>query len=90
MLTRRLVLGTALLALAACASGSPGDQAARRAKIDANADAALQECQCRTKFPQKRRSKFPQVTASSIRRWPERGLWAWAVGRGGAVLATAG
>jgi lipid-binding SYLF domain-containing protein len=43
MLTRRLVLGTALLALAACASSDPADQAAKRTKINPDADAALQE-----------------------------------------------
>jgi lipid-binding SYLF domain-containing protein len=43
LLTRRLVLGTGLLALAACASSDPGDMAAKRAKIDAGADAALRE-----------------------------------------------
>lgn len=43
LLTRRLVLGTALFALAACASSDPADQAAHRAKIDAGADAALSE-----------------------------------------------
>jgi lipid-binding SYLF domain-containing protein len=43
ILTYRLVLGTALLALAACASSDPGDQAAKRAEIDAGADAALSE-----------------------------------------------
>jgi len=42
-LTRRLVLGTALLALAACTSSDPGDRAAKRAEIDAGADAALSE-----------------------------------------------
>jgi lipid-binding SYLF domain-containing protein len=43
ILTYRLVLGTALLALAACTSSDPGDPAAQRAKIDAGADAALSE-----------------------------------------------
>jgi lipid-binding SYLF domain-containing protein len=42
-MTRRLVLGSALLALAACASSDPGDMAAKRAEIDAGADAALDE-----------------------------------------------
>jgi len=43
ILRYRLVLGIALLALAACASSDPGDRAAQRAKIDAGADAALSE-----------------------------------------------
>jgi lipid-binding SYLF domain-containing protein len=43
LLSRRLVLGGALIALAACASSDPGDRAARKAKIDAGADAALSE-----------------------------------------------
>jgi len=43
LLTRRLVLCTALIALAACASSDPGDKAAHRAEIDASADAALNE-----------------------------------------------
>jgi lipid-binding SYLF domain-containing protein len=43
VLTGRLLLGTALLALAACASSDPGDRAAQRAKIDTGADAALSE-----------------------------------------------
>ena len=47
-------------------------------------------CQCRTNYPQKRRSKFPQVTAWSIRGSPAGGLWAWAAGRAGAVPAAAG
>ena len=42
-ITRRLVLGGALLALAACASSDPSDMAAKRAEIDAGADAALSE-----------------------------------------------
>jgi type IV pilus biogenesis protein CpaD/CtpE len=37
VLTCRVVLGTALLALAACASSDPGDRAAQRAKIYAGA-----------------------------------------------------
>ncbi len=41
LLTRRLVLGGALLALVACASSNPADQAARRTEINAGADAAL-------------------------------------------------
>jgi lipid-binding SYLF domain-containing protein len=43
LLTRRLVLGTALFALAACTSSDPGDRAAKKAEIDAGADAALNE-----------------------------------------------
>ena len=43
LLSRRLLLSTVLFALAACASSEPADQAARRAKIDAGADAALNE-----------------------------------------------
>jgi lipid-binding SYLF domain-containing protein len=43
LLTRRLLLGSALLALAACASSDPADQAAHRTQIDASADAALSE-----------------------------------------------
>jgi lipid-binding SYLF domain-containing protein len=43
LLTRRLVLGTALSVLAACTSTAPGDQAAKRAEIDAGANAALSE-----------------------------------------------
>jgi lipid-binding SYLF domain-containing protein len=43
LVTRRLVLGTALLALAACASSDPEDRAAKQAEIDAGADAALSE-----------------------------------------------
>ena len=43
LLTRRLLLGSALLALAACASSDPADQAANRTQIDAGADAALSE-----------------------------------------------
>jgi lipid-binding SYLF domain-containing protein len=43
LLTRRLVLGSALLALAACTSSDPADQGAKRAQIDAGADAALSE-----------------------------------------------
>jgi len=42
-LTRRLVLSAAILTLAACASSDPGDRAAKRAEIDAEADAALNE-----------------------------------------------
>ena len=42
-LTLRLVLGTALFALAACTSSDPGDRAAKKAEIDAGADAALNE-----------------------------------------------
>jgi lipid-binding SYLF domain-containing protein len=46
-LTRRLVLGTALFALAACASSDPSEQAAeqaaQKAKIDAGADTALSQ-----------------------------------------------
>jgi lipid-binding SYLF domain-containing protein len=41
LLTRRLALTTALVALAACASSSPSDRAARKTEIDAGADAAL-------------------------------------------------
>jgi hypothetical protein len=41
MLTRRLVLGTALLALVGCTSSKLGDPAAQRAEIDSDADAAL-------------------------------------------------
>lgn len=40
LMTRRLALGGALLALVGCAS-SPADQAAQRAEINAGADAAL-------------------------------------------------
>jgi lipid-binding SYLF domain-containing protein len=43
LMTRRLVLGIAFFALAACASSDPDDQAAHRAEIDAGADAALNE-----------------------------------------------
>ena len=42
LMTRRLALGGALLALVGCAS-SPADQAAQRAEIDAGADAALNQ-----------------------------------------------
>jgi lipid-binding SYLF domain-containing protein len=41
LLTRRLVLASALLALAACTSNTPSDRAAHKAEIDAGADAAL-------------------------------------------------
>jgi lipid-binding SYLF domain-containing protein len=41
LLTRRLALTTALFALAACTSSSPSDRTARKAEIDAGADAAL-------------------------------------------------
>jgi lipid-binding SYLF domain-containing protein len=41
LLTRRLVLATALFALAACTSSSPSDRAAHKAEINAGADAAL-------------------------------------------------
>jgi lipid-binding SYLF domain-containing protein len=41
LLTRRVVLSATLFALAACASSTPADQSAKRAKIDARADAAL-------------------------------------------------
>jgi lipid-binding SYLF domain-containing protein len=41
LLTRRLVLGSALFALAACTSSDPGDRAAKKAEINAGADAAL-------------------------------------------------
>ena len=47
-------------------------------------------CQCRTNFPQKRRSKFPQMAASPIRCWARRDLWAWAACHGGAVPAAVG
>jgi lipid-binding SYLF domain-containing protein len=43
LLTRRLVLGSALIALAACASSAPADRAAKKTEIDAGADAALSE-----------------------------------------------
>ena len=43
LLTRRLALGAALFALAACTSSDPGDRAAKKAEIDAGADAALNE-----------------------------------------------
>jgi hypothetical protein len=49
----------------------------------------VEKCQCRLNFPQKRRSKFPQVAASVIRCWRERGLWAWADGHGGAAVVPA-
>ena len=49
----------------------------------------LDRCQCRTNFPQKRRSKFPQVAAWAIRCWLW-GLWAWAACRAGAMPAAAG
>jgi lipid-binding SYLF domain-containing protein len=41
LLTRRLVLGTALFALAACTSTTTADRSAKMAEIDAGADAAL-------------------------------------------------
>jgi lipid-binding SYLF domain-containing protein len=43
LMIRGLALGAALLALAACTSSDPHDMAARRATIDADADAALNE-----------------------------------------------
>jgi lipid-binding SYLF domain-containing protein len=43
LLTRRLALGTALLVLGACTSADPGDRAARKATIDAGAEASLNE-----------------------------------------------
>jgi hypothetical protein len=46
-------------------------------------------CQRRSNFPQKRRSKFPQVAAWAIRCWLW-GLWAWAACRAGAMPAAAG
>ena len=46
-------------------------------------------CQCRTDFPQKGRSKFPQVRAWVISRRAERGLWVWADGRAGAAAVPA-
>jgi transposase-like protein len=48
-----------------------------------------QTCQCRTDFPQKRRSKCPQVRAWVISRRAERGLWVWADGRAGAAAVPA-
>ncbi len=41
LMTRRLVLGGAVLALVGCTSSTPADQSARRAEIDSGADAAL-------------------------------------------------
>jgi lipid-binding SYLF domain-containing protein len=41
LVTHRLVLGTALLALVACTSSKLGDPAAQRAEINSEADAAL-------------------------------------------------
>jgi lipid-binding SYLF domain-containing protein len=43
LLTRRLALGAALFALAACTSSAPADRAAKKAEIDAGADAALNQ-----------------------------------------------
>jgi lipid-binding SYLF domain-containing protein len=43
LMTRRWMLGTALLVLAACASSNPADQAAKRTEINSGADAALNQ-----------------------------------------------
>jgi hypothetical protein len=49
----------------------------------------LTRCQCRLNFPQKRRSKFPQVRAWVIRPRSERDLWVWADDRVGAAVVAA-
>jgi hypothetical protein len=60
LLTRRLVLATALFALAACTSSSPSDRAAHKAEINAGADAALSKL-----YAENPAAKSPRASPSS-------------------------
>lgn len=42
-MTRRVLMGVAMLGLAACSSSDPGDQMAKREEINANANAAMNQ-----------------------------------------------
>jgi hypothetical protein len=50
----------------------------------------MEGCQCRFKFPQKRRSKIPQLGGSSVISRPSGDRWLrfWVADRGGAAVCT--
>jgi hypothetical protein len=66
LLTRRLALTIALVALAGCTSSSPSDRAAQKAEINAGADAALSKLYATPRIQPPRHSPAePRASPSS-------------------------